>query len=409
MKILIVNFSDTEGGAARAAYRLHQSLLEQRVDSNMLVQKKVSDDFTVIAPKTRFRKLLVQLQGLINPYPLKRYNVNGEFSASFSPSFGLTDVINELKPDVVHLHWINAGMLKIEDLSKIKAPIVWSLHDMWAFTGGCHYDDECAGYLSSCGNCKILQSDEIDDLSKRIYKRKLSVYSRIESITVVGLSKWLSMSSKSSSLFRKRLNVNLPNPINTDVFKPIDKMESKKIWNLAADKKIILFGAMNATSSLRKGFKELVKAMKNLNDDGIELAVFGSNKPEEKQDWGLKINYLGMLSDDVSLVTLYNAVDVLVVPSIQENLSNAIMESLSCGTPVVAFDIGGNSDLIDHKENGYLAKAFDTIDLSNGINWVLNAKDCDLSENSREKVLNNFSYSIVSKKYIELYKKVLSE
>ena len=168
---------------------------------------------------------------------------------------------------------------------------------------------------------------------------------------------------------------------------------------------------MGATSDPRKGFKELKEALSKLkNPENIELLVFGSAKPHKPSDLGLVTHYLGSLSDDISLVTLYNSADLMVVPSLQENLSNAIMESLACGTPVVGFNIGGNSDMIDHKKNGYLAYPQDSNDLLKGIEWVLNNKEYDqLSLNSRSKVLVEFDSKIVSKNYIDLYKDILNK
>lgn len=166
---------------------------------------------------------------------------------------------------------------------------------------------------------------------------------------------------------------------------------------------------MGATSDLRKGFKELSIAIQNLDKNlNIEFVVFGSSKPQNAPDLGFKTHYLGSLHDDVSLVTLYSAVDVMIVPSLQENLSNAIMESLSCGTPVVAFDIGGNSDMIEHQNTGYLAKPFDATDLKDGIEWVLNSSNYDdRCTNAREKVVREFDSEVVAGKYVELYKEVL--
>lgn len=176
------------------------------------------------------------------------------------------------------------------------------------------------------------------------------------------------------------------------------------------EKKIILFGANSATSDINKGFKELVAALSLLETKDVELAIFGSSEPEKSQNFGFKTHYLGHLHDDASLVTLYSAVDVMVVPSLQENLSNAIMESLACGAPVVAFDIGGNSDMIDHKENGYLAKPFESQDLAKGIDWVLqNEKYQQISHNAREKVVQCFDSGLIAEKYIELYKTVIYE
>ena len=411
MKILIVNTSDTGGGAARAAYRLHQALLAQKIDSQMLVQHKGSDDFTVLSPTSKIKKGINLLRFTLDVFPVSFYKNRTKtlFSPAWLPFSGIVDKINEINPDIVHLHWICGGMIKIEELSKIKAPIVWSLHDNWAFTGGCHIMWECEKYKENCGACPRLGSSKENDLSRKIFRRKQKVFNLKKDITIVGLSQWLNECSKNSTLLKDKKHINLPNPIDTTIFKPFDKEKSRELWSLPKDKKLVLFGAMSATSDINKGYKELSKAMQKLNDKSIEFVVFGSSEPKESQDFGFKTHYLGSLADDVSLVTLYSAVDVMIVPSLQENLSNAIMESIACATPVVGFDIGGNGDMIEHLNNGYLVKPFDTNDLAYGIEWILNNDSYDeLCHNARKKVLKEFDSIVVSKKYIALYKEILN-
>lgn len=411
MKILIVNTSDIQGGAARAAYRLHRALLVEGVNSQMLVQSKSSDDFTVLSPQIKFQKAMGKLRPTLDSIPVRRYSNSTKtlFSPSWVPFAGLVDKINALNPDVVHLHWIAGGMMRIEDLAKINAPIVWSLHDMWAFTGGCHYDEECSGYQKQCGVCPVLGSDKDKDLSRKVWLRKQASFAPLPNMTIIGLSKWLAHCALSSSLFKNNPVVNLPNPIDTKIFAPLEQVEARKLFNLPQDKKLILFGAMGATSDPRKGFKELTHALDHVPAD-YELVVFGSSKPQNPQGFKQKAHYLGHLHDDVSLRVLYSASDVMVVPSLQENLSNAIMESLACATPVIGFDIGGNSDLIEHKNNGYLAQPFDTTDLANGIEWVLdNEKYDELCLNARDKVIREFDSKVVAEKYIKLYNEIINE
>jgi glycosyltransferase involved in cell wall biosynthesis len=410
MKILIVNTSDVDGGAARAAYRLHQALLSNNIDSQMLVQSKSSDDFTVSSASSKIQKGINKLRPTLDSLPIRSYDNKTLFSPSWLPSSKIINKINDLNPDIVHLHWINGGMIRIEDLVKINARIVWSLHDMWAFTGGCHYDELCGEYEKKCGECPVLASKNENDISRKIFNRKLKTYSKISNMTIVGLSSWLTKCAQDSALFQDKKIVNLPNPINTKVFKLFDKARARELWGLPADKKLVLFGAMGATSDPRKGFNELSDAFKHIDRDDIEFVVFGASTPLNPPNIGCKTNYVGRLSDDVSLVTLYSAVDVMIVPSKQENLSNAIMESLACATPVICFDIGGNSDLIEHKKNGYLAKPCDTVDLANGIDWVLkNDHYDDLCASARAKVTCEFDSRVVAEKYIELYKEVLIE
>lgn len=412
MKILIVNTFDIEGGAARAAYRLHRALLSEGVDSEMLVQNKSSDDFTVFGNTTKVQKVMAKLRPTLDSLPIRLYKERTKtlFSSSWLPFSNIVDKINEINPDIVHLHWICDGMMRIEEIARIKAPIVWSLHDMWAFTGGCHYDEECGRYKEACGNCKVLGSEKEKDLSRKIWHSKEKNFAKIQNMTIVGLSKWLTECAEKSTLLRDTKVVNLPNPIDTNTFKPFDKDKARELWNLPCDKKLVLFGAMGATSDPRKGFKELSDAMGQLTSKDIEFVVFGSSEPQVSQNFGFKTHYLGHLHDDVSLVTLYSAVDVMIVPSLQENLSNAIMESLACGTPVVAFDIGGNGDMIEHMQNGYLATPYDVVDLSRGIQWVIeNSFDNVLSISARKKIVEIFDAKVVVKKYIELYRQTVYE
>jgi len=412
MKILIVNTYDILGGAARAAYRLHRSLLSAGIDSKMLVQTKKSDDYTVIPVYggNKIGKAFSLIRPILDRIPLKFYKnrIKTPFSPAWLPFSKVIEKINEMNPDIVHLHWIAGGMIKIEDLAKINKPIVWTLHDNWAFTGGCHIKWNCEKYTDFCGACPVLGSDKEYDLSKKVWIRKNKVFKKINMV-IVSPSKWLYDCSKKSSLLKNKRHKVMPNPIDVDLFKPVDKSISRKIWNLPQNKKLIAFGAVSATSDINKGFKELSEALYKIADKkNIELVVFGSSEPKNPPDFGFKTHYLGHLHDDVSLVTLYSAVDVVVVPSLQENLSNTIMESLACGTPVVAFNVGGNSDMIEHLKNGYLAKPFDTDDLKNGIEWVLNTVKYDeLCKNAREKVLREFDSKIVAKKHIELYKELL--
>ncbi|OAG27027.1 glycosyltransferase family 4 protein [Thermodesulfatator autotrophicus] len=413
MKILHINTLDISGGAARAAYRLHKALLAEGIDSSMLVQIKISDDYTVIdIADNKMQKAFNRLRPIIDQIPVKFYK--NRTKTLFSPAwFGFNNIlkkIEDINPDIVHLHWICGGMIKIEDLCKIKKPIVWSLHDNWAFTGGCHIKWDCEKYKDKCGSCPRLGSNKENDLSRWVWNRKQKTFSKMDNLIINGLSRWIMNVSQQSSLLKDKRHINLPNPIDTNTFKPFDKEESRELWNLPKNKKLILFGAMSATSDINKGFKELSEALKMLNLKDIEFVVFGSSKPQNAPDFKFETHYVGHLYDDISLVTLYNAVDVMVVPSLQENLSNTIMESLSCGTPVVAFDVGGNSDMIEHKVNGYLAKPFDIEGLASGIEWILNNADYkSLRQNAREKVVKNFDSKIVAQKYINLYKEILNK
>lgn len=412
LKILIVNTSDISGGAARAAYRLLDSLTKIGIQAEMLVQKKESDDHRVIKTSGRIEKALDMIRPFFDRLHLYTYGKRkgSIFSPSWVPSLKMVKTINQSDADIVHLHWVNGGMIRIEDLKRINKPIVWTLHDMWPFTGGCHYDEDCGQYEKHCTGCPVLGTSKIKDLSFRVFKRKIKTYEKMNQLTIVGLSDWLAKCAANSRLFKEKQLVRLPNPIDTEIFKPIKKEWARYLLNIPQQSKIVLYGAMSATSEPRKGYQPLMEALSQIDTENLQLVVFGASKPQNDAT-PISINqyYLGRIHDNLSLQIAYSAADVMVVPSLQENLSNTIMESLSCGTPVVGFRIGGNPDMIEHQKNGYLAEPFCTEDLAKGIEWVLNHSNPNiLSQNAREKVINCFEMTKVAKRYQALYKEILS-
>jgi glycosyltransferase involved in cell wall biosynthesis len=413
MKILILNTHDMAGGAARAARRLHGALRSLGVNSTMLVQFKSSDDPSIIGPQKTLPKTAAIIRALLDALPTKFYRKKKQvvFSPACCPNGRLLRTVNHLKPDLVHLHWGGAGFVAIGDLPDIRSPLVWTLHDMWAFTGGCHYDTGCGRYLKGCGACPVLGSNTPHDLSRWVFRRKAESYSRLRRLTVVGPSRWIADNAKSSLLLGTRHVVHLPNPIDTQGFHRMDSSSARKLWKLPLDKKLILFGAPKATSDDRKGWRELRDGLSCLDLHDAELVLFGAGQPDNLPAQHIPGHYVGKLHDDVSLATLYSACDVVVVPSRQENLSNVIMESLACGTPVVAFRLGGNADMVQHGVNGYLAEPHNSRDLARGIEWIL--KDCirwqELSMNARQKAERDFDSRRVAVQYTELYKKVIKE
>jgi len=421
LKILHLNYYDFTGGAAIAGYRLHEALLNNNIDSKIISSNNKNKITTILTlPKLNIIKNIhiKYYKKVINILLLKKYKKTktkdyGPFSLQLISNKTLIKKVNYLKPDIVHLHWICNNFLSIEDIAKISAPIVWSLHDQWAYTGGCHYtfgeNDLCNKYEKCCQYCEFLGSKSQKDLSYKIFKTKQKTYKKIENLAVIGVSNWITNTAKTSALFSSKRVICLPNPINTKLYKPIDKINARLLWNLPTDKKLILFGAVSATSIPYKGYDLLINTLRQLSTNDIEAVVFGSNEPENPPLLQHKIHYLGNLRDDVSLVSLYNACDLMVVPSKRESFCQTASEALSCGTPVVAFGIGGLLDIIEHKLNGYLAKPFDTTDLANGIDWILNNDNYnELSKNARDKVIREFDYDVVAKKYIALYKEILN-
>ena len=413
LRILHLNTSDIQGGAARAAYRIHRGLKALGHDSSMLVQSKTSDEYDIKEFGSKFQTMSSKVCFYLEHLPLKMYKNRNK--SIFSPAIFSANSekdVDDINPDIIHLHWdITRGFTRIGTLKKFNKPIVWTFHDMWGFTGGCHYDGECGRYTERCGNCPVLNSSRENDLSRKIWTHKYKAWKDID-LTIVSPSSWLAECAKSSSLFKVRRVEVVHNGIDLNVFKPIDKSIATDILGIDKDKKIILFGAMSATSDKRKGFQYLEKALSQLpktDYDQYVLVVMGASEPKSPPKFGLECLYLGRLHDEVSLSLLYSAADVFVAPSIQENLANTVVESLACGTPVVAFNIGGMPDMIEHKINGYLAQPFEPEDLARGIKWVLEdeeRKKC-LSQKAREKAKMCFDVKQVAQQYLKLYEEVL--
>jgi glycosyltransferase involved in cell wall biosynthesis len=409
VKVLLMSSSDREGGAARAAYRLHQGLQQIDVASQMLVQAKSSSDKTVLAPKTRLAQGIARARLTLDALPLKRYPHRDDttFSVQWLPTKVIKQV-TQLDPDVVNLHWVNDAYLPIEAIAQFHRPVVWSLHDMWAFTGGCHYTGECDRYLTNCGSCPQLHSQQPSDLSHRVWQRKAKAW-KSANLTIVGLSTWLAKCAEASPLFQNRRVELIPNGLDTRQYRPLNRQFARAVLQLPQDKPLALFGAVAATQDQRKGFHLLQAALQDLSRSGwhdrLELVVFGSTRPDQPPDFGLPVHYLGNFSDDLSLALIYAAADVFILPSTQENLANTVMESLACGTPCVAFNIGGNPDMIEHQHNGYLAKPYQTEDLAQGIAWVVEnpARHQNLCQRARQKVEQEFTLEIQARRYRSLF------
>lgn len=408
IKVLSVCTSDVSGGAARAAYRIHQGVRTLGVDSRMFVKNKGSQDPYVHAlseyvPHNPIYNALdwcaAKVKNQIQHYYWNKYPNKDENFKSDLRGTRIHRALHSWDYDVLHLHWFNQRFLKIEDLLKVRKPIVWTLHDTWPLCGICHYFNDCPNYMHQCGNCPQLGSTNPHDLSFQVWHRKAEIYNDLD-LHIVTPSRWLADCARQSSLLRDRDIRVIPNCLDTDLFIPIPLKNSN-------DKPIILYGAVNAAKDVRKGFSSLLNALKILDSQCFEaqVLVFGANQNElPLQFTHIDVKCVGYIHDSSRLTLLYNMADVMVVPSLTENLSCAIMESLSCGTPVVAFNIGGNSDMIDHMLNGYLAKEKDAEDLASGIKWCLNNNVEDvLSKNAREKVLANYTPDIVCEQYKSLY------
>lgn len=408
MKTLILSTTDIEGGAARAAYRLHQGLQAVGATSQMLVRAKFSGDKTVIAEKATLTKLGPPLSTWqLRSYPRRERTL---FSSQWFPD-AIAPKVAQFNPDIVNLHWVCNGYVQIETLPKLKKPLVWTLQDMWAFTGGCHYSQDCDRYKKSCGNCPQLHSTKGQDLSHIVWQRKLKAWQNLN-LTIVTPSSWMAECVRASSLFRDRRVEVVPFCLDTKKYQPIDQKLARALLHLPQDKQLVLFGALAATADHRKGFHLLLPALQKLSQSGwqdkIELVVFGASQPEKPLDLGFKAHYLGSFQDDIALAIVYSAADVMIVPSIQESFGQTASEALACGTPVVAFNATGLKDIVDHQKNGYLAKPYEVADLAQGIDWVLtdHERHQKLRLSAREKAEQEFALERQAKDYLSLFSEI---
>lgn len=415
MNILQLNTSDIEGGAARAAYRIHKAIIAQGVDSEIFVQSKQSDDYTVKSANTKLEKVINKLRPYLDR--LNKYFYKNRQNLPWSANcISNSSVVNQANGDynIVHMHWVCGGFFSIGDIAKINKPIVWTLHDSWAFTGGCHIPYSCDKYVEKCFFCEQLDSKKENDLSYKVFQNKLRAY-ETANMTIVTPSIWLANCAKKSFLFKnKRVEV-IPNCLDITTYQPLPKTLIRKIMNIDKNEKVIAFGAMSSTSDRNKGFnylKEALRSLKNIADEKIKISViiFGASNPKAGEDFGFQVKYMGRVYDDISLATIYNCADVMVSSSLSENLPNVIMESLACGTPCVAFDIGGMPDMITHKVNGYLAQPFNAEDLARGIHYVLEdeVRWQEISVKAREHAVANYAPDIIANKYINLYNEILN-
>lgn len=409
VKVLILSNSDKLGGAAIAAYRLHRALIESNVVSRMMVRIKLSDDYTVIGPKGTLKKNLDKLRSPIGNILNKLFKTDGSGykSGNWLPS-AWAKAINKMDVDVVHIHWVGGETLSIEDIGMIKKPIVWTFHDMWSFCGLEHYASEVpeSRWIEGYNRSGVV------DLDRIVWKRKYRSW-RPE-MAIISPSNWLSNCITKSALLKNNLIYTLPNILDVSVFKPIDRSLCRTILNLKENKKIVLFGAFGGSHDLRKGYDLLNSAIKELSRnvtyaDKIQCLIFGQSKPEYDIDLPVEVKWLGHIHDDTTLALIYNAANVMVVPSRQDNLPQTATEAQACGCPVVAFNCTGFPDIVFHKETGYLARPYDSSDLAAGIAWILDNPDLGqkLGLKASNEAKKKWSASILIPQYMNIYQSII--
>jgi len=418
IRVLSVCTSDSSGGAARAAYRIHLAVQEFGIDSRMFVKNKGTSDDRVssvedFVPHNALYRAFDWVRNKVKNkwqhYQWGKYPKKSPYFMSDLRSTDIGGALQKLDYDILHLHWVNLRFLPLDKLPKDK-PIVWTLHDSWPFCGICHVPMDCTRYQGECGCCPQLGSAKMDDLSHQVWKDKLRLFKDLD-LHIVAPSHWLADCARKSTLFKDRDIRVIPNCLYTDIFCPGDRVEACHRFGLDPAKRHILFGAMQAVEDKNKGFDYLVHALEQIGPElsaDTDLVVFGTSRPIAVEIGGLKVSSLGLLSNQEDIVRAYRAADVTVVPSLSENLSCTIMESMACGTPVATFAIGGNGDLIDHQVNGYLAHEKDCKDLAQGIRWCLDHAQT-LVPAALEGIHENYTPVVVGKAYAGVYRSFIEK
>ncbi len=416
MKITHINLSDIKGGAARAAFRLHQGLQQAGIDSSMVVAEKYSDDEQVVVPlQDRIGYLERRLTDRQLSTRFWRYFLTrpSGFDLFTQPSTSRNRSLVKKLPetDIINLHWVATFIDLPSFFAEIQKPLVWTLHDMNAFTGGCHYTLGCQKHQHKCGACPQLGSQSSQDVSRQIWLAKQAQYRLLadDRLHIVAPSKWLARQARHSPLLGQMPITVIPNGLNTDVFCPQDKTEARSQLSIPISARVVLFLA-DFIGSRRKGLKFLLAALQETdNQADIMLVSLGAGKMENESS--LPVINLGHMNDEQQIALAYSAADIFVIPSLQDNLPNTVLEALACGTPVIGFDVGGISDMVRPGISGALVPAGDIHQLRQTILTVLeNHSLCaEMAANCRQIAVTEYSLQVQAASYVELYQQLLEQ
>jgi glycosyltransferase involved in cell wall biosynthesis len=420
MKVLLISKAGSGGGAALAAYRLLLALRKKGVEAKMLVQDGGNKDEGIFSTTHGFLKRWINfLRFVLERLVFLPFEKSPALRFHFSLANTGEDLTRNpyfLEADIIHLHWINAGFLSLRSLQNILRsgkPVVWTFHDEWAYTGGCHLALDCRAFTSMCEMCPYLKKPGKHDLSTRIWNKKKRLF-QDKAFGVITPSNWLHDRVRSSSLLGDFNIYVIPNLADTALFSPVDRMEASSRLGLDPEKRYILFGAASMTSAF-KGFDYFREAVTLIHQklgkgSRIEILLFGKSVGDVEKIFPLKTRHMGKVNSVKDMVDIYCMADVYVNPSLQESFGYTVLESMSCGTPVVGFRSGAISEIIHHKENGYLADYKSEVDLANGIIWSLNDSDPEeVSERARRSILDKFREEDSAAAHIAIYQSILEE
>lgn len=415
MKVLIINTSERVGGAAIAANRLMQALKRSGTHATMLVRDRQTDSLSVSAVPSSWLLPLKFLWERLVIFLNNGWQRRQVFAVDIANTgTDITRMKEFRQADVVHLHWVNQAFLSLRTIERILASgkrVVVTMHDMWYITAVCHHANTCTRYETECARCPFLHCLPGIDLARNVFRRKQQMYARHPRLTFVGCSRWITRLAERSALTDGRRCVSIPNPIDTTLFAPADKAEARRACQLPDDPdlRLLLFTCRRITDEA-KGFRFLSEACRILQTQHPDLAahtaivVVGDESAAVREQIDLPVYSIDYVSSEQQMVQIYNAVDLYVTPSLQDNLPNTIMEAMACAVPCVGFDIGGIPEMIDDRQSGYVARYRDAQDFADGIVWALHPdRYDDLSRHARQKVLDNYTEERIAKLYMDIY------
>lgn len=402
MKIIHISTSDRQGGAAIAAFRLNEAMRMAGIDSKMLVACKFTDDnsvFSLSELKGKQYKFIYEIVYSL-AFHIKKYLFKpfGVFSLASFFSYRISRLSLVKEADIIYIHWTNNSFISIKEISRILdlgKPVFFFMHDMWLITGGCHHSFACNQWMDKCKSCPNIQRRNLQCISRYVFNKKKKFLSNIHIITP---SKWLTNCVKNSALFANSEVITIPNSINISTFRLLEKKMARSLLGLPLDQKLILFGAAGGNANIYKGWDVIERISCSLLEVNVGIVLFGNRLSE---NCNMNIYSIGRLYDEYSLALLYNAVDVYVSPTMAESFGMTLIEAQACGTPAVAYNIGGVPDTIDHKVTGYLVEPGDDGDFMRGIEWAFeHTNDNNWRKMCHERMHRLFSYRKVVNSHI---------
>jgi glycosyltransferase involved in cell wall biosynthesis len=416
MKVLHLSALDGETGAGIAAARIHEGLRARGVESSFCVAFPSVGLEGAFTPEVTVADRIARLvRRTVSDWIVNRHLPGYDYVLSTGlVGFDVQKILDRERPDILQLHWIAGNSFRLASLFGVRVPVVWRLSDMWPFCGLEHLQPDTKKYIDMPRGANEWTYPRFD-VSEHIRRRKKTIYRSVRELRLVCASRWMASEAARSALLGDREIELIPTSCDTDLFSPKTRGACREVLGLSPDKVVVLVGA----TSMRTRWKGLDLFLEALNEiaknpgeqsgAGIQIVTFGK-EPFAGPSLGelASVVHLGEVRDRRLMSMIFNSADVFVAPSRMENLANTVLESLSCGTPVVAFDLGGMPDMIDHRINGFLARPFDTSNLAEGIRWAIKERgNQKIRSAARNKVLYKFSFTHEIDRYIDLYGRLL--